>query len=90
MSDRIDELVAVARDGFCTGQMHSFHEHYAAVNTLAATARRLAEKLADHHGCPSNSRDYCDCATCDPDADEAEHLATSAKCWIRIAEADGL
>ena len=63
---------------------------YALLTTLAATARRLAEKLADHHGCPSNSRDYCDCATCDPDEDEADHLATCAKCWIRIAEDDVL
>ena len=50
----------------------------------------LARFLAEHYGCPPNSRDYCDCATCDPDAPEAEHLATSAKCWIRIAEDDVL
>ena len=56
----------------------------------AATADRLARFLAEHYGCPPNSRDYCDCATCDPDADEAEHLATCAKCWIRLAEEDGL
>ena len=68
-------------------QMDAFFEW---LDTQPATARRLAEKLADHHGCPSNSRDYCDCATCDPDEDEAEHLATSAKCWIRVAEEDGL
>ena len=50
----------------------------------------LARFLAEHYGCPPDGRDYCDCATCDQNADEAEHLATCAKCWILIAEEDGL
>ena len=46
MSDRIDELVGIVFDGFCTGQMHSFHEHNAAARELATIARK-AEAEAD-------------------------------------------
>lgn len=45
MSDRIEELEHIIRDGFCTGQVHSFHEHHAAVRELATIARE-AEKNA--------------------------------------------
>ncbi len=39
MNDHIDGLVDVIRDGFCTGQVHSFHEHGEALRELVAIAR---------------------------------------------------
>ena len=47
MTDRIEALEHIIRDGFCTGQVHSFHEHHAAVRELATIAREANARIGE-------------------------------------------